>query len=238
MNLNLSASPNVFPLNADFLGDRVLFVRLSEANYAAASFLDEQFLTDVSRSIWRPWPEVAEAVLNPSPRLDFIFHIGHAGSTLLSRLLGDNHRVVSVREPAILRQLACLEPEIAARHSWSPAQFNMRLDVFLHLWSRTFHPARRTLLKTTSSIGDIARLLLSRVPSSRAILMFVAPQVYIAGILGGSASRAQLPNVARSRATRLQRRVEALLVHPADLSMGELAAMSWACELLGLAEVA
>ncbi|MEO7027326.1 MAG: hypothetical protein ABI056_07205, partial [Caulobacteraceae bacterium] len=72
----------------------------------------------------------------------------------------------------------------------------------------------------------------------RAILMFVAPQVYIAGILGGAASRAQLPNVARSRATRLQRRVEALRVRPPDLSMGELAAMSWACELLGLAEVA
>lgn len=238
MDLALVGSPDWFPLILDVSRDRVLFVRLDEAEYVAASFLDERILAGSRARFWAPWSDLDSTVPTPSPKLDFIFHIGHAGSTLLSRLLAISDHIFPVREPAVLRQLARWELARGEDRPWSLEDFAARLDMVLHLWSRVYRLGQRTLLKATSFVGEIAPLLLRRAPSSRAILMFVAPQVHIASVLGGSTARAELPTAAVSRAARLHRRMAALRVRPADLSAGELAAMSWACELFGLAEAA
>src|SRR3546814_16003598 len=70
------------------LNDRVLIALLGEADYRAASFLDQRLLTDRVGREWRAWnalPDLGAA----APRPDFIFHIGHVGSTLVSRLLAE-----------------------------------------------------------------------------------------------------------------------------------------------------
>ena len=43
----------------------------------------------------------------------WIFHIGHVGSTLVSRLLGELAGVLAIREPRLLRDLALTPPEVA-----------------------------------------------------------------------------------------------------------------------------
>ena len=72
---------------------------------------------------------------------DFIFHIGHVGSTLVARLLGLSPRIFSLREPGALRTFAQLAFELPAPESvLSQAAFDERLDVFLRLWARTYEP--------------------------------------------------------------------------------------------------
>jgi hypothetical protein len=220
-------SPRRLPFELDLTGERLGFVELSEDDYRAASFLDQRILAGRSTD-WAPWREIEEGARELIRDCDFIFHTGHVGSTLLSRLLGHSPAVFSVREPAILRDLATMAE--------GPDR-DARLEVILTLLSRVWRPSQRGLVKATSFVSELAPRLLSLAPEGRAILMFAAPQAYIAGILVGDASRRELGVLAAPRLERLRRRSGGAWSLE-RMGEGERAAMSWACELMALDEAA
>src|SRR5690349_17441326 len=82
-------------------------VAMDRDSYRAASFLDDRFLQGPVDAQIVPWTLIEEAV-SEEMRTDtrWIFHIGHVGSTLVSRLLGEIDGVLAVREPRLLRDLA------------------------------------------------------------------------------------------------------------------------------------
>jgi hypothetical protein len=222
----ITAGPGLFPLEASPSGDALLFVAVSEDGYRDASFLDRRLLGPASRTgvvpraVMRPW-------LEQLPRAcDFIFHVSHAGSTLLSRLLGCRPELFALREPAILRQVAAADGRDADE---------LRDDV-LALLSRTFHPGQRAVVKATSVVNRIASVLMDRVSDARALLMTVPADTFLAAVLDGSPG-----DIAAHAAERLSRLASfgvAEGVAPEALGAGEAAAMSWLCENLALAEVA
>ncbi|MGI9169552.1 MAG: hypothetical protein ACR2FH_05150 [Caulobacteraceae bacterium] len=238
MTPHLTASPDLYPIVLDLPGERVGFARLSEAAYRSASFLDERILAEFGPVSWAPWAEIERSAEALSPGADFIFHLGHVGSTLVSRLLGSSGRLFCLREPAILRTLAQMAWLEEARAPWPRAVFERRLEAFLRLLARVYRPGQRSLVKATSFVGEMAPLLMDRTPGGRALLMTVSPSVYLASLLGGPNSRASLPSLAAPRLARLHRRLGAAPWRIEALAEGELAAMSWACELLGPAEAA
>ena len=224
-------TPDVLPLIFDHEQARVCLVALSERDYRAASFLDERVLVERAPGAWvdwarfRTWPR-------PAPRpCDFIFHIGHVGSTLLSRVLEEAPTVMALREPAVLRSLARLDLE---GHS-----VDAECALFLDYLARPFRPEQRVLIKATSFVSDIGPSLMRHRPGANAILMFVAPQSYLAGIMAGEASREEARINAPMRVARLERRLGARAAwRLADMSEGEIIALGWACEALSLAAIA
>lgn len=220
----LRESPLLFPLDMDAKGENVQFVRMLQADYAAASFLDQRMLRPGQTVAAIAWPEVLSAANELPLRCDFIFHISHVGSTLLSRLLGQHPALLSLREPAILRRLAM-------------GEFPERLDVFLGLWSRTFAPQQKAIIKATSFVSSISAELLERVTDSRALLMYVPARTFIAAMLDGVMS--DIDELAPSRWSRLQRQHVDLLELPlTSLTAGERVAMSWLTEMLSLQQAA
>ncbi len=235
----LRANPDLYPLAFNVFQDSVYFVRLSQARYAEASFLDQRVAVQGDEGGWAQWAPVAALAGRLEGESDYIFHIGHVGSTLLARLLGLSPRVFSLREPAILRLLAQVAFDLPTPESpWSQETYDEHVEVFSRLWARTYDPGQKTLLKATSLVSEMAASLMARSPASRAIAMTVAPEVYMATILGGPASRQELASTAQSRLRRLHRRIGASPWRLYQMSEGELAAMSWACEMAGLAEAA
>jgi hypothetical protein len=235
----LRANPDLYPLAFNVFQDSVYFVRLSRARYAEASFLDQRVALQGDEGGWAQWGPVAALAGRLEGDSDYIFHIGHVGSTLLARLLGLSPRVFSLREPAILRLLAQVAFDMPTPESpWSQETYDEHLEVFSRLWSRTYDPAQKTLLKATSLVSEMAADLMARSPASRAIAMTVAPEIYMATILGGPASRQELQATAQSRLRRLHRRIGASPWRLHEMSEGEVVAMSWACEMAGLAEAA
>jgi hypothetical protein len=226
------ASPRLLPLSFEAAGDRVRLVALSETQYRAASFLDERLLAEVGQGEWVAFEAIEAASARMHAESDFIFHIGHVGSTLLSRLLALSDRVFSVREPAALRTLAALLADQGAE------PIERRLATLTKLWARTWRPNQKTLLKATSFANQTAPLLMALSPSARAILMFAPPLAYMAGILGGEGSPVEMRALAPSRLDRLHRQLGGVFWRLGDMRAGELAAMSWACEIAGLAQVA
>src|SRR5689334_5929495 len=121
--MSAAATPAWFPHLVDPINDRVLLVAKSEQDYRDAAFLDERSLRpDAQRQIV-DWAALAAAV-PPNARRDvqYIFHIGHVGSTLISRLLGELPDVFALREPLIVRTFHEMVEECGTPEAlWDPA---------------------------------------------------------------------------------------------------------------------
>jgi len=195
-------------------------IAMDRESYRAASFLDDRMLQQPVDARIVPWADVVRAMAD-GRRTDarWIFHIGHVGSTLVSRLLGELEGVLAIREPRLLRDLALSPPEIRERH----------LAPVPSLMSRTFANDECACVKATSFVSEIAPELVP--PGERALFMFATPRNYIASILAGENSLVELRQLAPSRAQRLPRRVSAIWAAHND---AELAAIAWACEMTGL----
>jgi hypothetical protein len=202
----------------------VRLIAMDRDSYRAASFLDDRMLQQPVDAQVVPWPLVEE-VIAAGLRSDarWIFHIGHVGSTLVSRLLGEFDSVLAIREPRMLRDLALTPPEVRERY----------LPPIARLMSRTFGDDELACVKATSFVSEIAPALVP--PGERALFMYASPRNYVASILAGENSVIELRQLAPSRAQRLAARVSALGAARSD---AELAAIAWACEMTALESAA
>jgi hypothetical protein len=198
----------------------VRLIAMDRESYRAAAFLDDRMLQATIDAQLIAWPVIEEAMageLRSDAR--WIFHIGHVGSTLVSRLLGELPNVLAIREPRFLRDLALTPSEVRSRYIAAAAK----------LMSRTFAGDENACVKATSFASEIAPELVP--PGERALFMYAAPANYIASILAGENSLKELRMLAPSRAQRLARRVSALGPAHGD---AQLAAIAWACEMTAL----
>ncbi|MEA3001712.1 MAG: hypothetical protein QOH81_500 [Sphingomonadales bacterium] len=228
-------SPAWFPHLLDPINDRVLLVRKSEEEYRDAAFLDERSLRPDGERQVVDWSVLAQSVPAEARRdVQYIFHIGHVGSTLISRLLGELPDVLALREPLIIRTMDEMLAERGQPEAlWDPASLPARLDVMTALLSRTFRAEQRAMAKATSFTSESAAEL---VPAgSKALLLHVSPQRYIETILAGENSRRNLRATAPARLKRLHRRSGEHRWNLWEMSEGARTAMAWAAETTSLA---
>jgi hypothetical protein len=212
-------SPEYLPFELDPALGRVTLLRMSEADYRAASFLDQRMLGPNSTLIETEWDKL---ILPADARRDvqYIFHIGNVGSTLISRLLGELPGIFALREPLLLRAFAADPPDAAG--------FG-RLTALL---SRTFRTGQRANVKATSFTSEIADRLLP--PGSKALFLYARPDRYLENILAGENSWQTLQALSPIRLARLQRRCPGLEADLATMHDGLRAALGWACEMTSL----
>ncbi|WP_422060284.1 hypothetical protein [Sphingopyxis sp.] len=223
-----AADASLLPHMADLASDRVLVALLTEDDYRAASFLDQRLLTDRVGREWMAWSALPDP--SDAPRADFIFHIGHVGSTLASRLLAETSDALPLREPMLLRTLAQVAERIDRPESlWSPDLYRQRLAQVLGWLGRGFRPGQRAVVKASSVITAIADDLTG--PDGRALFLYVSLPRYIETILAGEASMAETLAQAPARMARL-----AVLLPELPHALWQLppvtrVAMSWLCEM-------
>jgi len=229
----LAASPDVYVQKVELSRDAALLVQLSESGYRAASFLDDRILTPTTKGAWTSLQSVlaTAAASGAQKPLHFIFHTGHVGSTLLSRLLDESGRVLSLREPLPLRTLADAHDALPLPESLlSSSDFTSLEDALLRLWSRGYAGTHSVVLKATSSACRIAPSLLDRRPGARAVYLNLRAEPYLATLLAGKNSGIDLRGHGSVRIRQLQARIVVPLAPLHSLSLGELAAMSWLAE--------
>nr|NUR37035.1 hypothetical protein [Sphingomonas sp.] len=199
----------------------VRFVQLSPEDYRRESFLDDRILGQGRDAHLIQWANVSSPT---DARSDarWIFHIGHVGSTLISRLLGELADVLAVREPRALRDLTFFPPE--ARAQFIPG--------IRALMSRTFGEGEVAIVKATSMVSQIAAELAGS--AGRALFLFASPRVYIETILSGD----QSPSEFQTLATYYAERARAQNIELGSNSPAEVAALVWACEMTALEDAA
>lgn len=200
-------------------------IAMDRESYREASFLDDRMLQKPVDAQIVDWTLI-EAAVTDGMRADarWIFHIGHVGSTLVSRLLGEIDGVLAIREPRLLRDLALTPAHIRHRY----------IAPVPRLMSRTFAEREVACLKATSFASEIAPEL---VPTGeRALFMYASPQNYIASILAGENSLKEAQAFAQSRSVRMADRVPGL--DQAMQTDAHRAAAAWACEMTSLEQAA
>ena len=198
----------------------VRLVAMNRDSYRSASFLDDRLLAQPIDAQIVPWPDV-EAAVSDDMRSDarWIFHIGHVGSTLVSRLLGDIDEVLALREPRILRDLALSPSQVREQYNGAVPK----------LMSRTFAADETACVKATSFASEIATRLVP--PGERVLFMYAKPRMYIATILAGENSLKELHGHGEYRRERLAGRS---IFFPEPHNDAERAAVAWACEMTSL----
>lgn len=235
---DLVATPRWFAHMLDPISDRLLLVEKDEEEYRGAAFLDERSLRPDRARQAVEWRHVA-AAFGPAARRDahYIFHIGHVGSTLISRLLGELPTIFSVREPLLLRVLADMAAEAGSDEAlWSADALAERMDVARALLSRTFRPGQRALVKATSAASEIAPGLVRE--DGCALLLYAGPERYAATILAGENSRRELAIASQDRLRRLHQRSGDRRWRLREMDEGARLGLAWAAETTSLVQAA
>ncbi len=233
MLARLPASPDIYPQKLDLNTLMVLLVQLNADAYRRESFLDDRILGPATVGAWASLDRVGAASrrLGDARPVHFIFHTGHVGSTLVSRLLDETGSVLSLREPLPLRTLAEAHDGLGRPDALlSEPQFHELAAMLMRLWGRAYSPTQSVVVKATSSAGRLAATLLGGSAGSRAIYLNLSAEPYLATLLAGQNSPADLRGHGPGRMRRLQSRIAGELPPLHSLSIGELAAMSWLAE--------
>ena len=199
----LFGSPELFPQQLDLTAERVLLLRLDERTYHEAAFLDERLSSADIPGFWVGLDDLeARFRRQPAqpPPQHWIFHVGHCGSTLLSRLLGALGGYLPLREPPVLRSLAAAQRDLATPLSLiDPARWPLVFDLVLALLGRRYRVDGLPLVKATSSCNNLLSPVLDTAPDSRALALYLSLENYLATMLRAGGSRTDTETHARSR---------------------------------------
>jgi len=225
----LAERPEIYPHQINLTNDSVLLVKLSEEEIRSASFLDQRVLNQTTQGQWVAWQPVADvfAQAEQQPVPAFIFHVGHCGSTLLSRLVEFAEQTRSFREPLPLRTLAqdVADDEDGRSFLTGPERMN-RLRWLLRMWCRS---GGNTVIKATSICTDLLLQIHTLEPGALALFMYNRAETHIATLLAGQNSLMDLKGFARLRVQRVQNAC-GLDIQLNQLSLGQLAALGWLSE--------
>ncbi|UHQ23373.1 hypothetical protein LVB77_01265 [Lysobacter sp. 5GHs7-4] len=223
--------PELLPFKLDLVGRRVLWLRLSAQQREEAAFLDDRAVPANAEGGWMPLASLPPAAASGARPADAIFHIGHCGSTLLSRVLGAWPEVQGLREPLPLRTLAEAWPLLGRPESrLSEPEAPELLRALWSQWSRALSPHTRSVVKATSGCNGLIAPLLERCADARAILLDMPLRPYLATLLKSPASVLDAASAAGERLCDLQARGHAAGVALHALSLPQQCAMGWLAE--------
>lgn len=175
--------------------DRGWILHFTPQDYRRASFLDERALGHRQVPGWTLDRSELPGLLPDSPTrpaLHWLFHIGHCGSTLTSRLLDLVPGVLGLREPLPLLRLAGSPP--AAQSPW--------FTPILRMLARRFPDTQAVIVKPTSVVTASARSLLDH-SVGRACLLWVDLQTWLASVLRDTELRESILATEHSRRAQI-----------------------------------
>ena len=233
------ADPHFLPFKLDLSEQRILLVRMDAEQRREAAFLDERALKRGAEGGWIPLAMFLQSRFDSSRPADAIFHIGHCGSTLLSRVLESWPGMQALREPLPLRTLAQALPSAAEAESRSPLhETSILLRQLWNAWSRPLAAQQRTAVKATSSCNALIAPLLGMQPAMRAVLLDMPLRPYLATLSKSPDSTRDATAAAGERLSDLHARGYAHDIALHALSVQQQCAMGWLAERVRFAELA
>jgi hypothetical protein len=235
----IHSSPEWYLHKFDPTAERALLLHLDEATYRAASFLDERVEPEASEGYWFALQQLLGlASITSRHGPCFVFHIGHCGSTLLSRALAMDPQLLPLREPLTLRTLAVRLRENTQAPLDQHGAWQLLNTLTLGALSRTFVPGQTPLVKATSTCNNLIRPLLTGQPQRRAVLMYQPLETSLANLLGKPEPSADLRGFLPQRLRDWQRLGAETIEQPAQLSEAMMTAISWISSMADIASAA
>lgn len=172
--------PDWLPLGIDRARGVIEFGRISRQDAARAAFLDHRAAAAVAERAAFPIAEAMRAGAPPAPVPAFIFHTSFCCSTLLARALDKEGRVLALKEPNILLDLAnALRVDEALKRDAATAG-RLVATVFA-LLARPPRGESRVVLKPTNSANSLIDAAIGA--GAPTLLLYGPLQDYLVSIL-------------------------------------------------------
>lgn len=173
-------APGEFLYAWDLAREQALFLALEREALHRSGFLDRRIAGGTVRPRAAPMAEVLAAAGRSAPNLrGFIFHTAFCCSTLLARSFDLPGRILSLREPATLLQLADLARGLASSRYGTDELIGPTLDLI----SRPFADDEAALIKPTNLVNNLIGPLLDAQPSARAIVLYDELEAFLLSVL-------------------------------------------------------
>lgn len=227
----ISGSPLWHLFDYDLTNQTIALMRIEERIYRETSFLDQRIgsyncpmVLYEMRHMAQMFPGLGQS----RGPLGFIFHIGHCGSTLLSRALSTSEAILPFREPMSLRTLSADQHELEGPMSFlTVEQWESLMSTILDSLSRRFPGGRINIVKATSTSNNLISPILTRNDQQRAVLLYLPLENYLATMLGKPREGSDLWGQARKRMQDWIRIESAPRLNLYDMQAPQFATLSW-----------
>ncbi len=186
-NHELFATPEFY--HFAYESDRSLFLRMDREAYFSSIFLDGRIqpaASDAIRFVTAPLAQWRGDHGFAIERKNWIFHIAHCGSTLLSRALDRIGANLVLREPITLRQLGVWRAKL--NESELPI-WDTKLELALALLGKRYRPQAPVIVKANVPVNFILNQIMVLDPGAPAILLYQPLRQYLLAILRTDAHR-------------------------------------------------
>ncbi len=227
----LLTSPDLFLRDVDPLQGTAVFTPMTEDTYRASSFLDNRIVRAGERDIVADLDDLIDlASYLPAGRraIHYLFHVGHCGSTLLSRILGERSSYLALREPPLLMGLSRSARALGrpgfpiSRERWEALK-----DLSLLTLGKTWRPGQTSLVKPTSHAGNLISTLMRHTGRERAVMLYADLETYLASMLRPHTRRETRLYARDFRVGEFAELVPGARDTAAAYEDGPLVAMSW-----------
>lgn len=217
----------------DLFNKRALLLPVNEETYRSSVFMDERLNAPKEPNRIVPLWTLDKDRPQQMPAPVYLFHVGHCGSTLLSRVLQMVTRWLPLREPVPLRSISQLVREKGdPLETVSPDDCDHILDLSLSIYSRVFPHNPRALIKPTSSCCNLIEAVLGQNPESKAVFLYLNLDSFLATLLRSDLRRQETVNFASSRLADLHALLNDTSVRLWQLNAGSMTALSWSANML------
>lgn len=232
-------SPEIFLRDLDPVRGRAVFTPMSEASYRASAFLDNRIVRVGDQDRVVDLDDLIELVATQPARhrvIHYLFHIGHCGSTLISRVLGERPCYLALREPPLLMGLsrsfrALDRPGFPiSRERWEVLK-----DLSLFMLGKTWRSDQVALIKATSHAGNLIPTLMRHTGRELAVVLYVDLETFLATMLRPHTRREARLFARDFRARELAGLIDAPPRAADDYSDPELLALTWLLQARELA---
>lgn len=181
----LENEPTVIAHQLDMVSRKLLALKLSEKQVTEAAFLDQRIVSNQIDGAWLPLDVVCSRIRTDRRKIPaFIVHCGHAGSTLITRLLGEIPDSWILREPLPLQTLAAEERLLGTPLArLGPKGLSEVVDSILAVYAKTPHARVPTIIKATSIAANLAARLLTSYSDTRVLCLWIPLEEYLVTML-------------------------------------------------------
>ncbi|HET7651267.1 MAG TPA: hypothetical protein VFL15_11265 [Gammaproteobacteria bacterium] len=187
----LANNPDYLLQNLDLVNRRGLVIRITRADYRQAAFLDDRMFRPSMQGAWFALDDLLQATATvPARKANYLFHIGHCGSTLLSRLLGELPNCLALREPLPFLALGMTRRDLTApARLLDSVQWQALFDSVIRLQARCYADTDTALVKSTSAASNLLQPALDAHAESRAVLLYLNLETWLATMLRAETNR-------------------------------------------------
>ena|GEM_PF-385346 len=228
---NIFTTPDIYFYKMD--GQNAQFAHMTAGHFQESIFLDMRIkpasegLAQVSLPNLMSVNQRAPMTRRP---INFIFHIAHCGSTLLSRAFDRTDAALVYREPHALRQIGVEVAQTPVYPGMAPVT-KAKLAFALTMAQKRYMPNQPVIVKANVPVNLMLPEVMAGIPGSKGLLLYLPLEAYLLSILKSEANRSWIQGLCREIGWRFCRALNLDPAMIADLSIPQATGFVWLAQM-------